>query len=93
MSKVASALGMKSETLKAKKEALKQSIVQPEIPQMDSDDNETVNGLPKNWSWREQRPECMGPIENQGDCGACWAFASSGLLADRFCIHSGGAVN
>ena len=53
---------------------------------------EIPSDLPRFWSWREQRPECMGPIENQGDCGACWAFSSAGLLADRFCIHSDGAI-
>ncbi len=37
-------------------------------------------------------PECIGEIEDQGVCGSCWAFTSSGLLADRFCIHSKGAI-
>ena len=26
-------------------------------------------------------------ICSQEDCGACWAFSSSEVLADRFCIH------
>lgn len=38
-------------------------------------------------------PECIGKIEDQGECGSCWAFAASGLLADRFCIHTDGAIN
>ena len=37
-------------------------------------------------------PECIGEVENQGDCGACWAFTSTGLLADRFCIKTNGAI-
>ena len=49
-------------------------------------------GLPKSFSWREKMPQCVGPIEDQGECGGCWAFAASGLLADRFCIKSGGKV-
>ena len=37
-------------------------------------------------------PECIGEIEDQHECGACWAFSSAGHLADRFCIHSGGQI-
>ena len=38
-------------------------------------------------------PHCLGLIESQGDCGSCWAFTSAGLLSDRFCIATEGAVN
>ena len=49
--------------------------------------------LPEEFSWREQMPQCLGVIEDQGDCGSCWAFTSAGLLSDRFCIHTNGGVN
>jgi len=75
-----SAMGLKSEAFS---HHLQQTS--PNVEAVDSD-------LPLSFSWREKMPECLGPIENQGDCGACWAFASAGLLADRFCIHSNGAV-
>jgi C1A family cysteine protease len=45
-----------------------------------------------NFSWLDQMSECIGPIEDQGICGACWAFTSSGFLSDRFCIHSEGQI-
>lgn len=38
-------------------------------------------------------PECLGMIENQGDCGSCWAFTSAGFLSDRLCIHTKGGIN
>ena len=38
-------------------------------------------------------PSCLGLIEDQGDCGSCWAFTSAGLLSDRFCIHTKGAID
>jgi len=46
----------------------------------------------RNFNWLDKMPECIGEIEDQGECGACWAFSSAGLLADRFCIHSNGAI-
>ena len=38
-------------------------------------------------------PECLGLIQNQGDCGSCWAFTSAGLVSDRLCIHSSGSID
>ena len=49
--------------------------------------------LPLNFSWREKMPDCLGSIQDQGDCGSCWAFTSAGLLSDRFCIHTNGNIN
>jgi PKD repeat protein len=36
----------------------------------------TPVGVPASWDWRSQ---CT-PIENQGSCGDCWAYASVGTL-------------
>lgn len=32
----------------------------------------------------------LSPIRNQGNCGSCWAFATSSCLADKFNIQSKG---
>ncbi|KAG2379460.1 hypothetical protein C9374_006577 [Naegleria lovaniensis] len=32
-------------------------------------------------------------IRNQEQCGSCWAFSISEMVADRFCIGTGGKIN
>ena len=44
--------------------------------------------LPKSFDGREVWKGLITPPKNQGTCGSCWAFASTGVLADRFNIQS-----
>ncbi len=39
---------------------------------------------------REFWPECVSEVKDQLNCGACWAVSASTILADRFCIATGG---
>lgn len=48
---------------------------------------------PETFDSRVQWPDCIHPIRNQLKCGSCWAFASSEVLSDRFCIASEGKVD
>jgi cathepsin B len=45
------------------------------------------------FDWRDQRPECIHAIRDQGKCGGCWAEAATEVLSDRLCLHTNGSVN
>jgi len=40
--------------------------------------------IPTNFDSKTQWPTCVHPIRNQGGCGGCWAFASSGMLSGKY---------
>jgi C1A family cysteine protease len=48
--------------------------------------------LPKQFNGIEIWKNYLSPITNQGNCGNCWAHASSSALADRFAILSLGKI-
>jgi cathepsin B len=35
---------------------------------------------------------CLGPILDQGKCGACWAFGAACAISDRWCLATGNFV-
>jgi len=44
--------------------------------------------LPTDFNGMEVWADLITPTQNQAECGACWAFASSTCLADRFNVLS-----
>uniref|UniRef100_A0A7S3I6F2 Peptidase C1A papain C-terminal domain-containing protein n=1 Tax=Favella ehrenbergii TaxID=182087 RepID=A0A7S3I6F2_9SPIT len=82
----------KDSKAKGDKEGDEEESAEPEVF-VDDGSTPPDNGLPMQFSWREKRPVCLGKIQDQGECGSCWAFTSAGLLSDRFCIHTDGAVD
>lgn len=49
--------------------------------------------IPESFNGREVWGELITTPKNQGTCGGCWAFASTGTLADKFNIQSLGLMN
>lgn len=47
--------------------------------------------IPAAFDAREQWANCttIGTIQNQAECGSCWAFGAVEAITDRFCIHKG----
>jgi len=51
-----------------------------------------VEAVPESFDAREQWPNCIGAVRDQGHCGSCWAFGAVEALSDRICIASKGQV-
>jgi KDEL-tailed cysteine endopeptidase len=49
--------------------------------------------LPISIDWRNrtcQGHQCLGPVRNQGRCGACWAFAATAAIESQLAIRPRG---
>jgi cathepsin B len=53
--------------------------------------NQPSMAVPTSFDARQQWPNCtsIGTIQNQAECGSCWAFGAVESMTDRFCIHKG----
>ena len=41
--------------------------------------------IPDSWDWREYGG--VSPVKNQGHCGSCWTFSTTGCLEAHYRIH------
>ena len=82
--------------LKKIADPLEIALKHPKVRADDDDEEEKIirgdTRLPNSYDIRKKYPECVAPVHDQKLCGAQWAFASSGMLSDRFCIQSQGQI-
>ena len=52
----------------------------PALPQV-----QVTGPLPSELNWQGT---CDHGVQNQGNCGSCWAFGSVGMLSSRCCLHT-----
>ncbi len=49
---------------------------------------ETETIIPEKYDWREQHPDCVMPVENQGNCSSSYISATLSTVSDRICATS-----
>jgi len=50
-----------------------------------------AKAVPASWDWRSKNK--VTPVENQEQCGSCWAFSVAGCLESAYAIKSGTNAN
>jgi len=57
--------------------------------------NKVSKRIPKKFDARKEWRNCntIGAIRDQGNCGSCWAVATSSAFADRLCVATDGDFN
>ena len=58
-----------------------------EMPRAFTRDESSGTKIPASFDAREHWPGCIGPVLDQGTCGACWAVSAVSAMSDRLCIE------
>jgi C1A family cysteine protease len=48
--------------------------------------------LPTTFDWRDRRPSILTAVKDQGQCGSCWAFASTETIESHVALNTGELV-
>lgn len=57
-----------------------------DLPLMVEGEDIEAGPLPTSVNWKGAA--CIHDIHNQGNCGSCWAFATSSVVSDKCCMQS-----
>ncbi|KAM9959334.1 hypothetical protein ACTFIR_000409 [Dictyostelium discoideum] len=71
---------------------VKPKVARPSVTGADSvHDDESLRSIPSSVDWRIQN--CVTPVKDQGICGSCWTFGSTGSLEGTNCVTNGELVS